>query len=62
MKKSVIAVVAALALLVPVSSASASEERPLQPCPPGTFGVTVYYQHPQGWITVDIPLCFSIQH
>lgn len=61
MKRSIVAAVAALALLVPASSALASEQ-PVGPCPPGSIGVTVYYRDPRGWITLDIPLCFVIRH
>ncbi len=28
-------------------------------CPPGYSGVVIYYRDPRGWITLDIPLCFS---
>ncbi|MDQ4125777.1 MAG: hypothetical protein M3134_09285 [Actinomycetota bacterium] len=53
---------AATALAITFAPAPAAAQGVVHGCPPGTFGVTVYYRDPRGWVTVDIPLCFTISH
>lgn len=51
----VASVATAVLLALPVTAAAQT----VQGCPPGTFGVVVYYQDPRGWITIHVPLCFG---
>lgn len=51
-----IAALAAVGLMAAPTTATAQTTHG---CPPGTFGVVVYYQDPRGWITINLPLCFG---
>ena len=46
--------VAAMLAVIPASAARADHE-----CQPNKIGTVVYYQSPNGWITIHIPLCFG---
>jgi hypothetical protein len=57
MRKLLVSVVAFIALLLPVSSASAQPGLGLNPCDPGYFGSEIYHYHPAtGWTYIYICL------
>lgn len=49
----------AAALSVTLTPTPAMAQAGVHGCPPGESGVVIYYRDPRGWITIDIPLCFS---
>ena len=53
------AAAAAAALAVTLAPTHAMAQAGTHACPPGESGVVIYYRDPRGWITLDIPLCFS---
>lgn len=45
---------AAMLALVPATAAQADHE-----CQPNKIGTVIYYQSPNGWVTIHIPVCIG---
>ena len=49
-----IAGAASMLAVMPATAAHADHE-----CQPNKIGTVIYFQDPNGWITIHIPLCFG---